>query len=108
MPVPNVADGQDDYDSLMEALECDKEEDTLNCLRQTPSKWVQDALAHTKNPFDYSGIAMASWSPRADGKFLPERPLLAVADDRIAQIPAVLSTTDDEGTWFAWASTNVS
>lgn len=108
MPVPHVKDGQEDYDFLVKEVECDQAEDTLACLRTINPRWIQDALALTKNPFDYSGVAIAAWSPRGDGDFIPERPLLAVADDRIAQIPAVLSTTDDEGTWFAWASTNVS
>lgn len=91
----------------MKKVGCSQQLDTLACLRGLPVSKLQAVIRETRDPFDYTGMADPAWAPRIDAYFLSELPSKSISEGRYARVPFISGNVQDEGTWFAKASLNV-
>ena len=89
--------GQAYYNQLAELSGCSAADDSLECLRQVPSKKIVDAVNQMASLLGYDSFKMA-WQPRIDGSFFTEDSLLSVEAGKVAKVPFIAATNDDEGT----------
>ncbi|VUC29770.1 unnamed protein product [Clonostachys rosea] len=96
------------YDSLVTAAGCDGAADgSLSCLRQVPYDRLYNATAAIPGMFSPDGLRM-SFVPRTDPKdtFLPSSTFDLLKAQKIAQVPVLSGTQDDEGTLFGLSMLN--
>ncbi|KAG8861931.1 hypothetical protein FRB96_002374 [Tulasnella sp. 330] len=108
-PIPPIGDlkgGQGDYNFLVTETGCSGHADTLQCLREVPLQMLKAAIDKTRSIWGYTSLA-SSWLPRVDGSFITENPHDSLTSGRMANLPFIMGTTDDEGSVFAWASRNI-
>ncbi|KAF7364176.1 Carboxylic ester hydrolase [Mycena sanguinolenta] len=105
-PAPTVADGQPYYDQLVVANNCTAATDTLDCLKRVPFDKFAATFNKTADFFSYRSLSLV-WRPRVDGDVLVRNPPLSVALGEFAKIPILSGDCDDEGTLFAFSSTNI-
>jgi para-nitrobenzyl esterase len=72
---------------LITAVGCDSGDDALRCLRQTP---VLDVLRSAGTEF----------GPSIDGSVPPEQPRVLFDSGEFAEVPYVVGSNSDEGTYF--------
>ncbi|KAJ7617191.1 carotenoid ester lipase precursor [Roridomyces roridus] len=101
-----VADGQPEYDFLVEKTNCGSARDTLECLRQVPYQQLMDVVDLTANVFSYSSLQTV-WRARIDGEVVMRDPLVSIAEGRRHKIPVMIGTNDDEGTLFTLPLLNI-
>ncbi|KAI0248237.1 Alpha/Beta hydrolase protein [Lactifluus subvellereus] len=87
--------GQRYYDDLVERCGCSSSYNILACLRMVSYTILIDA-----------SLALA-WQPRADGVFLSDSPQQLVLEGKIADVPFIVGSCDDEGTSFALFQLNI-
>ncbi|TFY59875.1 hypothetical protein EVG20_g7629 [Dentipellis fragilis] len=126
IPVAGVEKGQVYYDDLVRDTGCDRDPDTLGCLRAAPFASLKAAMDKSPNFFSYQGLALP-YLPRVDGDFVKESPLELVKQKKVAQVPMIagdlglinLARTsllaqsyagncDDEGSLFSLGNLNLS
>ncbi|KAJ7766385.1 carotenoid ester lipase precursor [Mycena maculata] len=105
-PTPTVVDGQGAYDDLVAVNNCTNARDTLDCLRRVPFDAFLATVDKTPNFFSYRSLS-ERWIPRVDGDVIMRDPVESVARGVFAQMPSMVGDVDDEGTVFAFSSTNV-
>ncbi|KAJ7340004.1 carotenoid ester lipase precursor [Mycena albidolilacea] len=103
---PTVADGQIQYDGLVEANNCTTAPNTLDCLRSVPFDDFMATVNKTADLFSYQSLSLL-WRPRLDGDVIVRNPPESVAQGQFARIPILSGDCDDEGTLFALTSLNV-
>ncbi|KAF8645414.1 hypothetical protein AX16_007829 [Volvariella volvacea WC 439] len=106
IPTGDIANGQRYYDALVADAGCSGAADTLQCLRSVPYDKLLAAVNKSPSLFSYQSLNLA-WMPRADGVFLTDNPQRLLKHGKIANIPFVAGTCDDEGTIFALSTTNI-
>lgn len=92
--------GQAYYNQLAELVGCSSTADqdtSLECLRRTPSEKIVDAVNQMASILGYDSFKLA-WQPRVDGELFTEDPVLSVEAGRVAKVPFIAATNDDEGT----------
>ncbi|KAJ3506803.1 hypothetical protein NMY22_g17130 [Coprinellus aureogranulatus] len=105
-PVGDLSQGQPWYDQLVQNTNCTGHNDTLECLRSVSLTNLTSAIQQSPGIWSYQSLVLA-WTPRADGVFLTDHPQRLVREDKVARIPMVSGSCDDEGTLFAQSSLNV-
>ncbi|KAJ7899706.1 carotenoid ester lipase precursor [Mycena leptocephala] len=105
-PARSLSSGQPDYDSLVAANNCTSARDTLDCLRHVPLDALSATVNRTADFFSYRALNL-KWRPRVDGDVLVRDPFSSVQMGEFAKVPFINAVTDDEGTKFSFASTNV-
>ncbi|KAJ7471064.1 carotenoid ester lipase precursor [Mycena latifolia] len=101
-----VAEGQPDYDGLVVGNNCTHAVDTLACLKRVPFDDFMGTVNHTTNLFSYSSL-QNTWRPRVDGDVIVQNPLVSVVKGQYAKIPIMTGDSDDEGTLFSLANSNI-
>ncbi|KAG1810854.1 carotenoid ester lipase precursor [Suillus subaureus] len=104
-PVGDITNGQQYYDFLVDKTGCKGAIDTLECLRAVPQEILQTAVDETPSISSYQSLVLA-WMPRADGIFLTDNFQRLVQQGKIANVPFITGDCDDEGTAFAFSTTN--
>jgi len=102
LPIGPIQNGQKYYTALLTETNCSQPDDgdTLNCLRTIPLEDLRIAVDKSPNVFDYQSFVLA-WVPHVDGVFLQDEPHNLIDQDKIANVPTVSGTCDDEGTTFS-------
>ncbi|KAJ6514477.1 carotenoid ester lipase precursor [Mycena vitilis] len=103
---PSNAHGQQDYDDLVVANNCQEALDTLDCLRHVPFQVFLSTVNKTPDMLSYRSLSVV-WGPRVDGDIIVRSPSTSVVHGAFAKIPILIGNVDDEGTLFALSSTNV-
>ncbi|PFH47076.1 hypothetical protein AMATHDRAFT_153008 [Amanita thiersii Skay4041] len=107
-PIPTgpIENGQKVYDGIVQRTGCSGSNDTLACLRTVPYKTLKTAIDASPSIVDYSSFSSA-WFPRADGVFLTDNPQRLVLQGKVANVPFISGSCDDEGTLFGLSNLNV-
>ncbi|KAG5352839.1 hypothetical protein C0989_000181 [Termitomyces sp. Mn162] len=123
IPVAGIENGQKYYDNIVRDTGCSFHADTLECLRNVPYKELKKAINKSPSLFSYQvwptktpcahpliitpqSLNLA-FLPRPDGDFLTDHPQKLVLEGKIAKIPFITGSCDDEGTPFALSSLNI-
>ncbi|KAH7890870.1 Alpha/Beta hydrolase protein [Phlebopus sp. FC_14] len=106
VPTGHVTHGQAYYDSIVLQTGCNSTADTLECLRGVPLEALQSAVNNQSSIFSYPSI-ISAWLPRADDTFLLAPPQQLIQENSVANISFVIGNTDDEGTVFSFANSNI-
>ncbi|KAJ7265540.1 Alpha/Beta hydrolase protein [Mycena rebaudengoi] len=106
IPTHTQADGQKYYDQLVATTNCTAARNTLDCLRGVPYEALLASVNQTPDLFSYLGMSLL-WSPSIDGDIVVRNPIESVSRGAYAKIPLLAGDDDDEGTFFAFGSTNV-
>ncbi|KAI0091742.1 carotenoid ester lipase precursor [Irpex rosettiformis] len=106
LPYGDISKGQKYYDQLVADAGCKNATDSLQCLREVPVDVIQDMMNATPSILSPESLHI-TWVPRADGSFIPDPPMQAVAKDYIAKIPFVSGECDDEATLYVLSQTNI-
>lgn len=96
------------YNALVTATGCDGAVDgRLSCLRKVPYDSLYNATAVIPGMFSPDGLRM-SFFPRSDPNdtFLPSSSFDLIKEQKIASIPVLSGTQDDEGTLFGLSMLN--
>ncbi|KAF2098829.1 alpha/beta-hydrolase [Rhizodiscina lignyota] len=105
LPV-DAAVAQKTYDTIVDTAGCSSSTDTLACLRDLPYEAFLNASNVTPNMFNQDGVAVA-FTPRPDpsDNFFPVSPdeVLVSSPPKVAPVPILAGTMEDEGTLFALA-----
>ncbi|KAI0666882.1 carotenoid ester lipase precursor [Trametes maxima] len=105
-PVGNVSKIQPNFDFIASQARCASAIDIIQCLREAPVGVLKAAMDKTPNYLSSSALN-TPWMPHADGLFLSDNPQRLVLDGKIADIPFVIGSNEDEGTLFSLAALNV-
>ncbi|KAJ7983215.1 carotenoid ester lipase precursor [Mycena polygramma] len=106
IPVGPLENGQKYYDDIVRKTGCSKFSDTLACLRTVDYAVLKKA--QDESPFIFSPQSLVlAWLPREDGVFLIDNPQRLVEQGRIAHIPIISGSVDDEGTLFSFSTLDV-
>ncbi|KAG6902247.1 hypothetical protein C0995_002619 [Termitomyces sp. Mi166 len=106
IPVAGIESGQKYYDNIVRDTGCSHHADTLQCLRNVPYKELKKAINRSPSLFSYQSLNLA-FLPRADGVFLTDSPQKLVLEGKVAEVPFITGSCDDEGTIFALSSLNI-
>lgn len=106
LPVGDITNGQELYDTIVSETGCSNSQDTLDCLRNLPYTTLKAAIDKSPGIFDYQSLRLA-WPPRADGTFITDNPQKLIQQGVVANIPFVTGDCDDEGTLFSFSTLNV-
>ncbi|KAJ7449508.1 carotenoid ester lipase precursor [Mycena latifolia] len=106
VPVGPLEHGQKYYDAIVQQTGCADAADTLACLRTVPYAKLTAAQDATPSIWGHQSLAGA-WFPREDGVFLTDIPLRLVQQGRVANVPFVAGSVDDEGTLFSLTTLNI-
>ncbi|KXN87213.1 Lipase 1 [Leucoagaricus sp. SymC.cos] len=106
LPVGDITNGQELYDTIVAETGCSGSADTLDCLRNLPYDTLKAAIDKSPGIFDYQSLRLA-WPPRADGTFITDNPQKLIQQGVVANIPFVTGDCDDEGTLFSFSTLNV-
>ncbi|KAJ7157871.1 Alpha/Beta hydrolase protein [Mycena crocata] len=106
IPVGPLENGQKYYDDIVRKTGCLKFSDTLACLRTVDYEILKKA--QDESPFIFSPQSLVlAWLPREDGVFLTDNPQRLVEQGKIANIPIISGSVDDEGTLFSFSTLDV-
>ncbi|KAG2125787.1 alpha beta-hydrolase [Suillus clintonianus] len=105
-PMGDITHGQRYYDFIVDKTGCKGSNDTLECLRGVPGDVLHAAVDKTPSSSSYQALALA-WMPRADGIFLTDNFQRLVKEGKIANVPFITGSCDDEGTLFSFSTTNI-
>ncbi|KKZ63197.1 triacylglycerol lipase [[Emmonsia] crescens] len=98
--------GQVVYDTVVGYAGCAGSADTLNCLREADYETLLHAMNSVPGILSYSSIAL-SYLPRPDGTILTKSPDELLLEGKIAKVPFILGSQEDEGTLFALFQSNI-
>ncbi|KAG0699982.1 Alpha/Beta hydrolase protein [Suillus ampliporus] len=104
-PIGDIAQGQHNYDFIVNQTECTGFSDTLQCLRDTPYDKFLSAVHQLPDLLSYQGLP--TWFPQIDGCFLTAHPKDLVLQGSVADIPFITGNCDDEGTVFSLTSLDI-
>ncbi|KAG0699983.1 Alpha/Beta hydrolase protein [Suillus ampliporus] len=104
-PIGDIAQGQHNYDFIVNQTGCTGFSDTLQCLREVPYNTLLSAVHELPHLLSYQGLP--TWFPRLDGAFLTANPQDLVLQGSVANIPFITGNCDDEGTMFSLTSLNI-
>ncbi|KAK6538794.1 hypothetical protein TWF694_010360 [Orbilia ellipsospora] len=82
---------QQNYDALLDAVNCTDAVDSLQCLRGVEVGKLNDAL-NTTNAAVFTAVV--------DDAFVPDSPASAYREGRYVKVPTIIGTNDDEGCSF--------
>ncbi|KAI0644304.1 carotenoid ester lipase [Trametes meyenii] len=105
-PVGNVSKIQPNFDFIASQAGCASAIDIIQCLRNAPASILKAAMDKTPNYLSPSALN-TPWMLHADGLFLSDNPQRLVLHGKIADIPFVIGSNEDEGTLFSLAALNV-
>lgn len=97
------------FELFAHAAGCGEEEspkDVMLCLRGLPDVKVLAAQAEVLATAGYASTFLGL-SPRPDGDILPSDTFTLVKENKIAQVPFMVGTNEDDGTMFGIQSTNI-
>lgn len=97
---------QEIYDIAVWRAGCSYAEDTLECLRQVDYTTLLNALNSVPGLLSYQSIVLR-YLPRPDGKVLPDAVETLAQQGRLAKVPFIIGDQEDEGTFFALQTSNV-
>ncbi|KAL3429456.1 Alpha/Beta hydrolase protein [Aspergillus tetrazonus] len=97
---------QEIYDNAVRHAGCSSAEDTLECLRQVDYTTLLNALNSVPGLLSYQSIVLR-YLPRPDGKVLPDAMETLAQQGRFAKVPFIIGDQEDEGTFFALQTSNV-
>ncbi|KAJ7897497.1 Alpha/Beta hydrolase protein [Mycena leptocephala] len=106
IPVGSVENGQKYYDAIVQEVGCSSAADTLQCLRTVPYDALKAAQDASPGIFSYQSLVLA-WMPRADGLFLTDNPQRLIQKSKVANVPFITGSVDDEGTIFSLSTLNI-
>ncbi|KAF7332685.1 Carotenoid ester lipase precursor [Mycena kentingensis (nom. inval.)] len=109
IPSPDIAAPapQATYDTLVLANNCTSAADTLDCLRNVPlDAFLASVNDNIPDIFSYASLNLA-FRPWTDGEVISREPLLSVVGKKYARVPFISGDADDEGTIFAFSTTNI-
>ncbi|KAH7151766.1 Alpha/Beta hydrolase protein [Dactylonectria estremocensis] len=92
----NLTAPQQRYDTVVEAVGCDSEDDKLACLRKVPFSELNATI--TKIP--------GGFYPVVDGDLVPDLSSTLLANGKFTKTPILLGTNTDEGTLFTSTGIN--
>ncbi|KAG6812180.1 hypothetical protein H0H92_004048 [Tricholoma furcatifolium] len=112
IPVGSIENAQKYYDTIVNGTNCADAEDTLDCLRTVPYTTLQEAINKVPGVMQCERLILwqsvnLPWLPRVDGVFLKEPPHYSVLKGKVANVPFIAGSTDDEGTIFSIFSANL-
>ncbi|KAH7025644.1 Alpha/Beta hydrolase protein [Microdochium trichocladiopsis] len=92
------------YNLLVSAAGCESSDDSLSCLREIPYPQLLNATAAIPGQLGTDGVRL-NFVPRPDIEdtffpYSPEIPLQA-SGPKVAPVPIISGTQDDEGTFFS-------
>ncbi|PWY79699.1 carboxylesterase [Aspergillus heteromorphus CBS 117.55] len=90
----NASVAQPYYEAVVNAANCSRAPDTLDCLRHVPT-------AALSAIFNSSVTTNASYHPVIDGEFLTASGITGLQTGRFARRPLLIGTNFDEGTKYA-------
>ncbi|KAH6917971.1 carotenoid ester lipase precursor [Coprinopsis sp. MPI-PUGE-AT-0042] len=99
-PTGPLENAQWTYDDVSRLAGCQGSQDSLECLRSVPFETLKKAIDTHSVKFTWSGTHLP-WLPREDGKFFTANPMNLVQQGKIAKVPFVAGTVDDEGSIFS-------
>ncbi|KAI0763837.1 carotenoid ester lipase [Trametes elegans] len=105
-PVGNVSEIQSTFDFIASEASCSDAIDILQCLRLTSTDVIKFAMDKTPTYLSFQALN-TPWMPHADGLFMPDNPQNLVQLGRIATVPFVVGSCEDEGTLSALPSLNL-
>jgi triacylglycerol lipase len=85
---------------------CSAAADTLQCLRNLDYNSVLNAASSVPAMLGYQSLALA-YLPRPDGVVLPESLDQLALKNKVAKVPYITGSQEDEGTLFALFQSNV-
>ncbi|KAJ7116614.1 Alpha/Beta hydrolase protein [Mycena epipterygia] len=106
IPVGPIEHGQKYYDEIVRRTGCSKFSDTLACLRTVDYVVLKEAQDASPSIFSYQSLVLA-WLPREDGVFLTDNPQRLVQQGKVARVPIIAGSVDDEGTMFSFSTLNL-
>ncbi|KAG6908771.1 hypothetical protein DXG01_003383 [Tephrocybe rancida] len=106
VPVADLESGQKYYDDIVMRTGCSGSTDTLACLRTVPYQALKTAIGRQPGLFSYQSLNLA-FLPRADGIFLTNNPQQLILEGKVANVPFITGSCDDEGTLFAISTLNI-
>ncbi|PGH06024.1 triacylglycerol lipase [Blastomyces parvus] len=102
----DTAKGQQVYDTVVGHAGCAGSADTLNCLREVDYDKLLHAMNSVPGILSYSSIAL-SYLPRPDGTVLTKSPDDLLLEGKVAKVPFIIGSQEDEGTLFALFQSNI-
>jgi carboxylesterase type B len=91
---------QEQYVNITKLVGCDKQSDTLKCLRQADINKLVPVMNVT------NGMIRKTYSPTIDGDFIPDWPKNLLQSGRFTKIPIISGANMDEGTSFGPGNVN--
>ncbi|KAI0644305.1 carotenoid ester lipase [Trametes meyenii] len=105
-PLGNLSLLQPTFDLIASHTGCSSEIDIIQCLREIPTDALKAAMDLTPTYLSFQALN-TPWMPRADGFFLKEDGQRLLLGGKVANIPFVLGSNEDEGTLDAINSLNI-
>lgn len=93
LPLNTYADLQGTYDILVNQTTCAGSSESLQCLRQLPYETLFQSMKNV--PADQR---FGRWQIVLDYDFIVEEPEKLLREGRVARVPFIVSTVEDEGT----------
>ncbi|KAF8992728.1 Alpha/Beta hydrolase protein [Cyathus striatus] len=106
IPLNSIADQQPVYDQLVSDTGCGRSQDTFTCLRSAPFDTPMAAVNNTPGLYSYRGL-QPEYQPSIDGELITRSPITSLRNGLYAKVPVINGAVDDEGTFFAIGSINV-
>ncbi|KAJ0419750.1 Alpha/Beta hydrolase protein [Aspergillus carlsbadensis] len=94
------------YDTVVDSAGCSAAADTLQCLRDLDYTSLLNAASSVPAMLGYQSLALA-YLPRPDGVVLPESPDQLALKNKVAKVPYIAGSQEDEGTLFALFQSNI-
>ncbi|KAL2828808.1 Alpha/Beta hydrolase protein [Aspergillus pseudoustus] len=94
------------YDTVIHNAGCSAAADTLQCLRNLDYTSLLNAASSVPAMLGYQSLALA-YLPRPDGVVLPESPDQLALKSKVAKVPYIAGSQEDEGTLFALFQSNI-
>lgn len=95
-----VSHWQSQYDKIIKLTGCNKQKDSLECLRTVDIKKLVPIVNVT------NGIITKNYSPTVDGDYIPDWPKNLLAQGRFVRVPMISGANLDEGTSFGPGNVN--
>ncbi|KAL2782740.1 Alpha/Beta hydrolase protein [Aspergillus pseudodeflectus] len=94
------------YDTVVDSAGCSAAMDTLQCLRNLDYTSLLDATSSVPAMLGYQSLAL-SYIPRPDGLVVAESPDQLALKNKVAQVPFIAGSQEDEGTVWALFQSNI-
>ncbi|KAL2820702.1 Alpha/Beta hydrolase protein [Aspergillus granulosus] len=94
------------YDTVVDSAGCSAAAETLQCLRNLDYTSLLNAASSVPAMLGYQSLALA-YLPRPDGVVLAESPDQLALKNKVATVPYIAGSQEDEGTLFALFQSNL-